>query len=91
MKTTTTISAAEYEIAKSRVLDYLASNLRVTNRILRTLAPIEYDQATVALGRMCEEQILERRGRAGGTHYVLAARESRRKSQLDTKAGEGKK
>lgn len=74
MEQTTSISTAEYELAKSRVLIYLASKPKVTNRILRTLAPIKYDQAIVALGRMCREQILERRGNAGGTHYVLAAR-----------------
>jgi predicted HTH transcriptional regulator len=74
MAQTTGISAAEYELAKARVLSYLAANPKVTNRILRTLAPIKYDQAIVALGRMCDEQILERYGKTGGTHYVLAAR-----------------
>ena len=69
-----TVTDAEYQVVKSCVLDYLASNPRVTNRILRTLAPIEYDQATAVLGKMCKEGILARRGRAGGTHYVLVVR-----------------
>lgn len=67
----TSLTDAEYTEAKSSALAYLTSHLTITNKILRTLAPVEYDQAIAALGRMCREGILERRGNAGGTHYVL--------------------
>ena len=66
--------AGEYALAKKRVVDYLSKHPTITNRILRTIAPIGYDQAIFVLGRMCDEGVLERRGNAGGTHYVPAKR-----------------
>lgn len=73
--------SSEYENAKARALKYLASNPHLTNRILRTLAPLTYDQAIAALGRMCDEKVLERHGNAGGTHYVVTASDDAKKGR----------
>ena len=67
-----TVTTAAYQHAKIRVVEYLATHPSITNRILRTIAPIDYDQAIYVLGKLCADEVLERRGNAGGTHYLLA-------------------
>lgn len=90
MKSTTTITEAEYITARSNVLKYLALNPFITNRILRALIPFEYDQAIRVLGRMCKEDYLERRGKAGSTHYVLITNEAQSGRRMDRNTSEGK-
>jgi predicted HTH transcriptional regulator len=65
------IPAEMYSLAKTQVLQYLASHPNITNRTLRTISPIGYDEAIYVLGKLCDEGVLERRGNAGATHYVL--------------------
>ena len=63
---------AAFEMCRPSVLLYLKTNPHITNRILRALVPISYDLAIAVLGRMCDEQILQRHGIGGGCRYVLA-------------------
>lgn len=66
------LTQGDYDAAKSRAVKYLSSHPAITNRLLRSLMPITYDEAIIALGKMCQEGLLERHGHAGGSHYVLA-------------------
>ena len=91
MKKTTSITGAEYETAKKHTLRYLSSHTSITNRILRTLTPIEYDQAIVAFGRMCRDGVIERRGNAGGTHYVLVSGGAEENARIARRSKEGEK
>jgi predicted HTH transcriptional regulator len=72
MKSATIVTQGDYASARDSVTEYLSSHAVITNRVLRTLTAITYDQAIFALNRMSREGILERRGRGGGSHYVLA-------------------
>jgi len=56
------------------VAKYLDSNDFVTNRILRQLSTVTYDQAIYFFGEMMKQQVLEKIGTASATKYVLKRR-----------------
>ena len=66
----TSLSSEEFETARLAALRILARDGRVTNRTLRESTALNYDQAIKFFNRATEEGHLERRGRAGGVHYV---------------------
>ena len=67
----TGLSDEAYEAALSVVREFLDQHERITNAKIRTLTGINYDQAIKFFNRATSEKVLERRGRAAGTHYVL--------------------
>lgn len=56
---------------------FLKTNASIRNREIREVAGIEYDQAISFFNRTIQEKILLRKGRASGTHYVLASRSTK--------------
>ena len=63
---------ADYEQALTVVLNELSVAESIKNARLRTLTGLNYDQGIKFFNRAIESGVLERRGRAAGTHYVLA-------------------
>ena len=55
---------------KDSVLQYLRTESHVTNRILRDMTDINYDQAIFFFNQMIDAEVLVRIGRGGGTRYV---------------------
>lgn len=49
---------------------YFRRHQSITNKGIRALTSINYDQAIKFFARAVREGVLERRGRASGTHYV---------------------
>ena len=72
------VEEAKYNMVIQTVELRFRFSEKVTNRLLRSLTGITYDEAIHFLGRMCDEGILQRRGRAGGTHYVRIRGRSRK-------------
>jgi hypothetical protein len=73
---TCTLDEAKYKSAVEMLHSHFRIGTTITNRQLRTLTGITYDQAIRCLGRMCAEGILQRRGRGGGIHYVRLSESS---------------
>jgi hypothetical protein len=67
----TTLSDETYERCLSATVEYLKTVPFIRNRDLRAITRIEYDQAITFFNRALEEELLQRRGKASGTHYVL--------------------
>ena len=58
-------------------LSYLKTHEFLTNRILRRIARVEYDQAIFFYGKMLKRKVLKRIGKASGTRYILSAKRPR--------------
>lgn len=54
------------------VREFLKVNGSIRNRQLRESAGVEYDQAITFFNRAILDKVLIRKGRASGTHYILA-------------------
>ncbi len=67
----TTLSDETYERCLNATVEYLKTMPFIRNRDLRAITKIEYDQAITFFNRAMEENRLQRKGRASGTHYVL--------------------
>lgn len=52
-------------------LRHFSKHGELTNRTLRSLSGITYDQAIKCLGRMCRDGLLKRIGRGGSCRYTL--------------------
>ena len=61
-----------YERALADVLQELEVATSIKNARLRAITGLNYDQGIKFFNRAIENGVLERRGRAAGTHYVLA-------------------
>ena len=61
----------EFVQVKEAVFAYLSRHQSTTNRELRVLTNISYDQATNFFNRMVEQGCLRRVGKGSGTKYVL--------------------
>jgi hypothetical protein len=70
----TSLEDDQYRAALKKVTLFLKSNDRITNAILRGETGLNYDQAIKFFNRAIGDGVLERRGRASGTHYVLKGR-----------------
>ena len=68
----TTLSDETYERCLSATVEYLKTVPLIRNRDLRAITKIEYDQAITFFNRAIEEERLQRKGKASGTHYVLS-------------------
>lgn len=53
------------------VIDYLKIHDFVTNRLLREIIDITYDQAIYFYRKMLERKILKKIGTASGTRYIM--------------------
>ena len=67
----TSLDDDEYLRTASIVQAFLRKNGHITNRGLRSLTGLSYDQAIKFFNRALSEDVLERRGRASGTNYVV--------------------
>jgi predicted HTH transcriptional regulator len=52
-------------------IKHLSNKETITNRELRAISAISYDQAIYFFGKMLRQRILRRRGTTAGTYYVL--------------------
>lgn len=55
-------------------LDYLKTHEFVTNRILRKIAGVEYDQAIHFYNEMLKRKVIKKIGMASATRYILRKR-----------------
>lgn len=55
---------------KRVMLDYLKTHEFVTNRILREIVNVTYDQAIFFFGKMLKQKVLKKIGISSGTRYV---------------------
>ena len=67
----TLLDDEQYAKALHSTLDFLRREDRITNSKIRTLTGLNYDQAIKFFARATATGVLERRGVAAGTHYVL--------------------
>lgn len=65
---------ADYGRAVKLTSEYLRTHPAITNRELRAISAVSYDDAIRFLGRMVDEGLLTRMGKSSGTRYVLAPR-----------------
>lgn len=68
---TTLVNDLMYQRVRVTAQHHLTTHREITNRILRSLSGITYDQAIKCLGRMCRDGLLKRVGRGGGCRYTL--------------------
>ncbi len=68
----TLLTEAEFLRALNEVKRHLRQEQSIRNTSLRDLTGLNYDQAIKFFNRAIEEGVLARRGKASGTHYVLA-------------------
>ncbi len=61
----------EFTQVKESVFAYLSRHQSTTNRELRALTNIGYDQTTNFFNKMVEQGCLRRVGKGSGTKYVL--------------------
>ena len=66
------ISDSDYNEALTATLGHLKVQGRITNKDVRSLTKLRYDQVVRLFRRAIDEGHIERRGRLSGTHYVLA-------------------
>jgi hypothetical protein len=66
----TSLSEEQYDASLAKVRTHLQREGRVTNRTLRSLTGLNYDQAIKFFNFAVERGVLIRRGRASGIHYV---------------------
>jgi len=70
----TTLSKEEIEKVKALVLRHLQDHDHITNRLLRELSGVTYDQAIYFFGQMIKQELLDRIGTTSSIHYVLSER-----------------
>ena len=58
-------------------LDYLKTHEFVTNRILRKIAGVEYDQAIHFYNEMLKRKVIKKIGIASATRYILSRKKSK--------------
>jgi predicted HTH transcriptional regulator len=68
---TTILSKEEVTKLKTLLLQYFSDNDCITNRKLRELSGITYDQAIYFFGQMIKQNIVNRLGTTSSTHYTL--------------------
>lgn len=67
----TILEDGAYQAALPAVLEHLRAKGRITNTMLRSLTGFNYDLAIKFFNRGTSSGVLERRGKFGGTYYVL--------------------
>lgn len=71
----TALSEEQYEAAMRKVVGYLRNEERITNRALRALTGLNYDQSIKFFNLAVARGLLVRQGRASGVHYVQPQKE----------------
>lgn len=71
------ISDGDFGRIESQIMDYLSSHEAITNRSLRQLCGVNYDNAIHIFNRMVAEGKLERIGVSSGTRYVRSSKANR--------------
>ncbi len=69
-----TLSEEECRRVEKLTVEYLVNHSTITNRELRALGKVAYDQAIWFFGRMVKRGKLRRVGSGGSTKYVLSRR-----------------
>jgi len=67
----TTLSEEDIVRVEKLAVKHLNNKGTITNRELRAISAISYDQAIYFFGKMLRRRILWRRGTKAGTYYVL--------------------
>ena len=67
------LSDNDFQSAKNMVLAYMASHNTITNREVRALTQLNYDQAVSFFNKMVAEGCFMRIGKTTSTRYVLLA------------------
>ncbi len=70
----TVLTENEFTQVKEAVFPYFSRHESITNREIRELTNISYDQAINFFNRMVAQGHLKRVGKASGTKYVLPNR-----------------
>jgi predicted HTH transcriptional regulator len=70
----TTLRKDEIEQIKALVLRHLQDHDHITNRLLRELSGVTYDQAIYFFRQMIKQELLDRIGTTSNIHYVLSVR-----------------
>lgn len=68
----TKLSKMQVRETQRVVTAYLRTQPYITNRILRSLAKVNYDQAIQFFNLMLEKGVLQKEGKASGTRYTKA-------------------
>jgi len=76
-KSTTTLSDEQCAQVEDLIIRYLETHSHLTNRLLRELSGIGYDQAIYFFKLMTAKRRLTKIGEAGGTRYLLAPSKKR--------------
>lgn len=75
--TRTKLNAEDFTGVREAIIRYLADHEYITNRLLRGITEIGYDQAIFAFNELVGEGTLNRIGSASATRYVLARKQRR--------------
>ncbi len=70
----TVLTENEFAQVKKAIFAYLSHHQSTTNREIRALTNIGYDEATNFFSKMVEQGCLRRVGKGSGTKYVLPDR-----------------
>lgn len=70
----TTLSSERVSEVESLVETFLKQHDSITNRKLREISGVNYDQAIYFFNLMVDRGQLQRTGKASGTKYVLGSR-----------------
>jgi predicted HTH transcriptional regulator len=73
-KQPTKLTEEDLKYVQQIVVKYLKSHEFVTNRILRGVVSITYDQAIFFFAQMLKRKGLNKVGNAGSTRYILPAK-----------------
>ena len=68
----TSLTDSQYKQYWRIIAAFLRKNPSIRNRQMREISDIGYDQAISFFNRATSEKRLVRKGKSGGTHYVLA-------------------
>ena len=67
----TSLSEEAYSTALRMAVERVKAAGKITNRDVRSLTGLNYDQAIKFFNQAIVDGILERRGRASATHYTI--------------------
>lgn len=87
MPTITKLSEVQLRSLEKLVTRHLGHRGSLTNRALRDIASISYDQAITLFNHLVSKHILRRIGSGSGTRYELAARRRGQPRQGKRKQG----
>lgn len=69
--TETQDSSSEFNLRKNKIIEFIKTNGRITNRECRELLSISKTQAQVLLNKLLQKELISRRGRGRSVEYTL--------------------